>query len=143
MATGTKSSTPMFRSRLGPNGWGEIWPSNAWYKSYQDASPGVPVYFPNFIIGGAGFGGRGFYWDQKPRRQWPTTRKISQQRGSHFLKAGLEHRRGYGVSLRGKYFELLFPDGTHGRDLHQARTSSTTAPVSPLSCWARSTARRR
>ena len=130
------------RQSLGSEGWGEIWPSNSWYKIYQDASPGVPVYFPNFNIGGVGFGGRGFYWDQKPEGM-AYNAKISQQRGSHFLKAGIEHRRGYGVTFVGNTSNFYLPDGTDCRDLHRARTSSTTARASPRSCWARSTAPRR
>ena len=93
---------------LGSEGWGKIWPNNTWYKSYQEASTGVPVYFPLFNIGGAGFGGRGFYWDQKPEGM-AYNAKISQQRGSHFLKAGLEHRRGYGVSFVGNTSQFFFP----------------------------------
>ena len=95
-------------SSLGPEGWGKIWSGNSWYKSYQDASTGVPVYFPLFNIGGAGFGGRGFYWDQKPEGM-AYAAKISQQRGSHFLKAGIEHRRGYGPSFVGNTSQFLFP----------------------------------
>lgn len=93
---------------LGPEGWGAIWPNNPWYKDYQAASPGVPVYFPQLNIAGAGFGGRGFYWDQKPEGQAYNV-KISQQRGSHYLKAGIEHRRGYGVSFVGNTSNFLFP----------------------------------
>ncbi len=93
---------------LGPEGWGKIWPNNDWYKSYQEASPGVPVYFPLFNIGGASFGGRGFYWDQKPEGM-AYNAKISQQRGSHYLKAGLEHRRGYGVTFVGNTSQFFFP----------------------------------
>jgi hypothetical protein len=92
---------------LGPEGWGKIW-SNPWYKSFQDASPGVPIYFPHLGIGGAGFGGGGFYWDQKPEGQ-AYNAKISQQRGSHYLKAGIEHRRGYGVSFVGNTSNFFFP----------------------------------
>ena len=93
---------------LGPEGWGKIWPNNPWYKSYQDASPGVPVYFPQMNIGGVGFGGRGFYWDQKPEGM-AYNAKISQQRGSHYLKAGIEHRRGYGVTFVGNTSNFYFP----------------------------------
>jgi hypothetical protein len=93
---------------LGPDGWGSIWGSNKWYQSYQDASPGVPVYFPLMNIGGVGFGGRGFYWDQKPQGQAYSV-KVSQQRGSHYLKAGIEHRRGYGVTFVGNTSQFFFP----------------------------------
>ena len=59
-------------------------------------------------IGGTGFGGRGFYWDQRPEGQ-AYNAKISQQRGSHYLKAGIEHRRGYGVSFVGNTSNFFFP----------------------------------
>jgi hypothetical protein len=82
---------------LGPGGWGDIWTNSDWYKPYTDASTGVPLYFPHLNIGGAGFGGGGFYWDQRPKGE-AFNAKISQQRGSHYLKAGLEYRKSYGLS---------------------------------------------
>ncbi len=89
-------------------GWANIWPNNPWYKNYQEVSKGVPIYFPLLNIGGVGFGGRGFYWDQKPQGQ-AYAAKISQQRGSHYLKAGIEHRRGYGVTFVGNTSQFFFP----------------------------------
>ncbi len=82
---------------LGEGGWSNIWPNSDWYKPYRCASTGVPLYFPHLNIGGAGFGGGGFYWDQRPKGEAFNV-KISQQRGSHYLKAGLEYRKSYGVS---------------------------------------------
>lgn len=82
---------------LGSGGWGSIWPNSDWYKPYTSADTGVPLYFPHLNIGGAGFGGGGFYWDQRPKGEAYNV-KISQQRGSHYLKAGLEYRRSYGLS---------------------------------------------
>src|SRR5581483_1750701 len=82
---------------MGSSGWGSIWPNNAWYKPYQDASVGAPIYFPHLDIGGNGFGGGGFYWNQQPKGEAATV-KIAQQRGSHYLKAGFEQRESYGLS---------------------------------------------
>ncbi|MEO7145359.1 MAG: carboxypeptidase-like regulatory domain-containing protein, partial [Bryobacteraceae bacterium] len=82
---------------LGPSGWAKIWPNNNWYQSYQTASVGAPVYFPDMNIGGQGFGGGGFYWNQHPQGE-AFDAKISQQRGSHYLKAGFEQRESYGLS---------------------------------------------
>jgi hypothetical protein len=82
---------------LGSGGWSEVWPNSDWYKPYTSADTGVPLYFPHLNIGGAGFGGGGFYWDQRPKGE-AVNAKVSQQRGSHFLKAGLEMRESYGLS---------------------------------------------
>jgi len=73
----------------------QFWPNNPWYQPYQVNSPGVPIYFPSLNIGGNVFGGRGFYWDQRPKGE-AFSGKISQQRGSHYLKAGFEFRRSWG-----------------------------------------------
>jgi len=80
---------------LGSNGNTQFWPNNPWYQPYQVNSPGVPLYFPSLNIGGNVFGGRGFYWDQRPKGE-SFNAKISQQHGSHYLKAGFEYRRSWG-----------------------------------------------
>jgi archaellum component FlaG (FlaF/FlaG flagellin family) len=72
-----------------PPGWAALWPNNPWYVQYQQASSFVPVYFPDFSIGGNGFGGRGFYWNQRPEGE-DFSAKYSHQLGSSFLKAGLQ-----------------------------------------------------
>lgn len=80
---------------LGKNGWASIWPNNPWYLPYQQASSNVPVYFPSLNIGGSTFGGPGFFWDQRPAAEAFSVR-LTQQRGSHYIKAGFEFRRGGG-----------------------------------------------
>jgi hypothetical protein len=82
---------------MGSDGWGSIWPNNSWYQPYQQASVGRPVYFPNMNIGGNGFGGGGFYWNQAPKGESASAR-LAQQRGSHYLKVGFEQRESYGLS---------------------------------------------
>jgi hypothetical protein len=84
-------------SPLGSGGWSTVWTNSDWFKPYTSASTGVPLYFPHLSIGGAGFGGGGFYWDQRPKGE-AFNAKISHQHGSHYLKAGLEFRESYGVS---------------------------------------------
>ncbi len=81
------TSTPM-----GGNGWADIWPSNPWYQSAQEASAGFPIYYPDLTIGGNNFGGRGFYWDQRPNGE-ALSADVAHQMGSHYLKAGVEWRR--------------------------------------------------
>jgi hypothetical protein len=93
---------------LGKEGWSKIWPGNNWYQSYQDASIGVPVYFPGLNIGGSTFGGPGFFWNQAPKGE-AFNAKISQQRGSHYLKAGAEFRRSYGLTLVTNTSNFIFP----------------------------------
>ena len=96
---------------FGSEGWASLWPNNPWYRSNHEVSKGVPIYFPLLNIGGrGGFGGRGFYWNQKPQAM-KYNAKIAQQRGSHYLKAGLEHRRGYGVTFVGNTSRFQFPVG--------------------------------
>jgi hypothetical protein len=72
---------------------------------------GVPVYFPNFNIGGQGFGGGGFYWNQKPAGE-AASAKIAQQRGSHYLKAGFEQRRSFGLTYVSSTSNFFFPAAT-------------------------------
>jgi hypothetical protein len=84
------NSTP-----LPSSGWGAFWGSNQWYEPYFANSPNTPVYQPDLTINGTNFGGRGFYWNQNPRGE-AYSLKISQQRGSHYLKAGLEYRHVWG-----------------------------------------------
>jgi len=92
---------------LGSGGWGDIWPNSDWYKPYTSADTGVPLYFPNLNIGGAGFGGGGFYWDQRPKGE-AFNAKIAQQHGSHYLKAGLEFRKSYGLSYVSSTTSFVF-----------------------------------
>lgn len=97
---------------LGPNGNAQFWPNNPWYQPYQVNSPGVPIYFPSLNVGGNVFGGRGFYWDQRPKGE-AFNGKISQQRGSHYLKAGFEFRRSWGPVYVSNTTQFLFnPGGT-------------------------------
>jgi len=82
---------------LGPNGWSKVWGNNDWYSNYLNpAINNQPVYFPYMNIGGSGFGGGGFYWNQRPAGQ-SYNAKVSHQKGSHFLKAGVELRRAWGL----------------------------------------------
>ena len=84
-------------SPLPSSGWGSIWPNNPWYADYQKASVGQPIYFPDMNIGGQGFGGGGFYWNQAPKGEAFSV-KAAQQRGSHYIKVGFEQRESYGLS---------------------------------------------
>ena len=56
----------------------------------------------------AHIGGGGFYWNQAPKGE-SINAKISQQRGSHYLKAGLEYRRSYGLSFVSNTSRFNFP----------------------------------
>ena len=76
-------------------GWASIWPNNPWYQPDFAASPGFPVYYPDLIIGGNGFGGAGFYWNQVLAGE-ALSADYTHQRGSHYLKAGLEWRHSGG-----------------------------------------------
>ena len=91
---------------VGEKGWAGIWGNNNWYQSYFTNSPGLPIYYPDLNIGGNSFGGRGFYWDQRPKGE-AINIKVSHQVNSHFLKAGFEYRESYGpvfVSNTSQFF---------------------------------------
>ncbi|HZQ52512.1 MAG TPA: carboxypeptidase-like regulatory domain-containing protein [Bryobacteraceae bacterium] len=91
--------TDAYRSKdLGGNGWAQFWPNNNFYQSYQQASKGVPVYFPNLNIGGNSFGGPNFFWNQVPSGESFSV-NLSHQKGSHYFKAGFEYRRSGGPTL--------------------------------------------
>ncbi len=92
---------------IGKNGWASVWPNNPWYKSYQQASANVPVYFPTFNIGGNSFGGPGFFWDQRPAAESFSVR-ASQTKGSHYLKYGFEYRRSGGPTYVSNTDNFLF-----------------------------------
>ena len=96
------NSTP-----LPSSGWGAFWGSNQWYEPYFANSPGTPVYYPDLTINGTNFGGRGFYWNQNPKGE-AYSAKISQQRGSHYLKAGIEYRRTWGPEYVSNTSHFLF-----------------------------------
>lgn len=95
------NSTPM------PSpGWASIWPNNPWYQPDLQASQGFPIYYPDLTIGGNGFGGRGFYWNQAPQGE-ALSADYSHQMGSHYIKAGLEWRHAGGpvyVSNTSQFF---------------------------------------
>lgn len=83
---------------LGGNGWAQFWPNNNFYQSYQQASKGVPVYFPNLNIGGNSFGGPNFFWNQVPSAESFSV-NLSHQKGSHYFTTGFEYRRSGGPTL--------------------------------------------
>ena len=85
--------------QLEQDGWSKYWPNNPWYKSY--AQPGMPVINPGIFLPA---NTNNFYGDNN-YTMWYThlngqsaAGKISQQRGSHFLKVGFDIRRTGGGS---------------------------------------------
>ncbi|HXE13426.1 MAG TPA: carboxypeptidase-like regulatory domain-containing protein [Bryobacteraceae bacterium] len=78
--------------------WSQFWPNNDFYKGYQAASAGVPIYFPNLTIGANSFGGPNFFWNQIPSAE-SFSIGVAHQHGSHYIKAGFEYRHSGGPSL--------------------------------------------
>ncbi|MDP2995844.1 MAG: TonB-dependent receptor [Bryobacterales bacterium] len=76
--------------------WAEIWPNSQFYKQ-TFAAGNVPILLPRISISGTdnarllNMGPGGGYWDQRPNGDMFSF-KISQQRGSHYLKAGADTR---------------------------------------------------
>ena len=105
-----------FASNALPNGWDGIWPNgNDFYKTYQNVSTGVPIYYPHVNIGSSGFGGTNYVWNQRPAAESFSV-QASHQRGSHYLKAGFEFRRAGGPTL---------VSGTSQFNFNQALTANT------------------
>ncbi|MDQ6677559.1 MAG: carboxypeptidase-like regulatory domain-containing protein [Acidobacteriota bacterium] len=100
---------------LGTNGWSSIWPDNAWYAPYLNASSNVPVYYPKLTIGPSSFGGPGFFWDQRPAAE-AFSSQVSQKKGSHYLKYGFQFRRGSGPN---------YVSSTNNFNFNQALTART------------------
>jgi hypothetical protein len=114
-------------SPLGSGGWSTVWTNSDWFKSYTSASTGVPLYFPHLNVGGAGFGGGGFYWDQRPKGE-AFNAKIAHQHGSHYLKAGLEFRESYGVSYVSSTTNFNFNTGLTAETFNNPDTKHNGDP---------------
>ncbi|MDQ2776824.1 MAG: carboxypeptidase-like regulatory domain-containing protein [Acidobacteriota bacterium] len=100
---------------LGKDGWSSIWPGNSWYAPYLNASANVPLYYPTLNIGGNSFGGPGFFWDQRPAAE-SFSAQVSQTKGSHYLKYGVQFRRGAGAN---------FVSNTNNFNFNQGLTANT------------------
>ncbi len=75
----------------------EYWGNNQWYNGFLRTDD-LPSYFPGIQVGGSGFGMGGTYWYQHPNG-YSFSAKISQVRGNHYWKAGVDYRQSGGVSL--------------------------------------------
>ncbi|MFN0100825.1 MAG: carboxypeptidase regulatory-like domain-containing protein [Bryobacteraceae bacterium] len=99
-------------SAVGEAGLAEFWPNNPWYAPYVKDMP--LVYYPNVAIQGQTTStyGKGSYWFQHPHH-YAFSGKISQSRGSHYLKAGAEYRYHVGIGIFPNLMNLNFyPDST-------------------------------
>jgi hypothetical protein len=97
---------------VGEKGLAEFWPNNPWYSPYVKDMP--LVYYPNVIINGQTTStyGKGGYWFQHPRH-YAFSGKLSQARGSHYLKVGAEYRYHVGKGIFPNLMNLNFyPDST-------------------------------
>ncbi len=86
-----------YPSQFSVDGWNKIFPNNDFVKLVF-ADPSVPIQLPRMSITGTdgysrnfNMGPGGGYWHQVPTSN-TFDAKIAQQRGSHYLKAGLETR---------------------------------------------------
>ena len=96
-----------YLSRELSGGWSQFWPNNNFYQNYQDASKGVPTYYPNLNIGGNSFGGPNFFWNQIPSAE-SFSIGLAHQKGNHYIKAGFEYRRSGGPTLVTGLSQFLF-----------------------------------
>jgi len=97
---------------VGEKGLAEFWPNNPWYSPYVKDMP--LVYYPNVVINGqtSSSYGKGSYWFQHPHH-YSFSGKMSQARGSHYLKVGAEYRYHVGIGIFPNLMNLQFyPDST-------------------------------
>ncbi len=97
---------------VGEKGLAEFWPNNPWYKPYLKDMP--LIYYPNVVVNAASTStfGKGSYWFQHPHH-YSLSGKMSQSRGSHYLKAGAEYRYHVGIGVFPNLMNLNFyPDTT-------------------------------
>jgi hypothetical protein len=99
-------------SAVGEAGLAQFWPNNPWYKPYLKDMP--LIYYPNIIINGqtSSSFGKGSYWYQHPHH-YAMSGKLSQARGSHYLKIGSEYRYHVGIGIFPNLMNFNFyPDQT-------------------------------
>ena len=83
--------------------WAEIWPNSSFYKA-TFAAGNIPILLPRISLSGTDnaslliMGAQGSYWNQRPSGDMFAF-KISQQRRSHYLKAGFDTRGSWAKSL--------------------------------------------
>ena len=99
-------------SAVGEAGLAEFWPNNPWYQPYVKDMP--LIYYPNIVINGQTVSnyGKGSYWYQHPHH-YAFSGKMSQARGSHYLKMGAEYRYHVGIGVFPNLMNMQFyPDQT-------------------------------
>lgn len=119
-------------SAVGEEGLAEFWPNNAWYSPYVKDMP--LVYYPSVIINGqtASSFGKGSYWYQHPHH-YAFSGKVSQARGSHYLKYGAEYRYHVGLGIFPNLMNFNFyPDQTANTYLNPNTAVSGDAHASFL-----------
>ena len=100
------------KSAIGVEGLAQFWPNNPWYQPYTEGMP--LVYYPNITINGqtASSYGKGSYWYQHPHH-YAFSGKMSQTRGSHYMKFGAEYRYHVGIGVFPNLMNFNFyPDST-------------------------------
>ncbi len=119
-------------SAVGEEGLAEFWPGNPWYLPYTKDMP--LIYYPNVIINGqtASSYGKGSYWYQHPHH-YAFSGKMSQARGSHYLKFGAEYRYHVGIGIFPNLMNLNFyPESTANTYLNPNTNLSGDAHASFL-----------
>lgn len=84
---------------------GQFWTNNLWYKPYLTDIP--HIFYPGLSIGSNTFG-RGGYWWQHPTNHSYHAR-LSKNKGSHYLKIGIESRLLRSLAVRPNLMSFSFP----------------------------------
>jgi hypothetical protein len=93
---------------VGESGLSQFWPNNPWYTPYVKDMP--LIYYPNVVINGLTTDsyGKGSYWYQHPHH-YAFSGKMSQSRGSHYVKMGGEYRKHAGIGIFPNLMNLNLP----------------------------------
>jgi hypothetical protein len=114
---------------VGEEGLGDFWPGNAWYKPYIADMP--LIYYPLVQINGLGNGaftfGKSSYWYQHPRHS-SISGKMSQQRGSHYMKFGAEYRNHVGDGIYPNLMNFNFYADTTAESYIRPNTAANGDP---------------
>jgi Carboxypeptidase regulatory-like domain len=112
----------------------KYWPNNPWYTGYTYPPDQFGTYLPGIQIGTTAvqsLGAGGTLWTQHPNGKSLGV-KVSHQRESHFLKAGVEFRMSGGYNLTTSGNKFIFDDAVTANTFLSPNTALSGDPWATL-----------